>query len=53
MGWVFFELGDAILVELHFVTSSVFSLSNGMNLLEVSKGISIDSLCDLLLLLEE
>ena len=53
MGWDFFELTDAIFVELHFVTSSVFSIINGSNLLLVSKRISIDPLCLLLLLLEE
>ena len=32
-GMDFFELADVIFVELHFVTSSVFSVSNGANLL--------------------
>ena len=53
MGWDFFELASAIFVELHFVTSSVFSVSNGAKLLLVSKYICIDSFCLLLQLLEE
>ena len=32
-GMDFFELADVIFVELHFVTLSVFSVSNGANLL--------------------
>ena len=53
MGWDFFELASAIFVELHFVTSSVFSVNNGAKLLLVSKCICINSLCLLLQLLEE
>ena len=52
-GGTFFELFDAIFVELHFAISYVFFVSNRVNLLLVSKYISIDPLCLLLLLLEE
>ena len=51
--WGFFELAYAIFVDLHFVTSSVFSASNGVNLLLFWKWISFEPLCLLLLFLVE